>query len=122
MSGKPAYVKPIHTLGASSSRVLEQIKGRLLFVHTETLRSGSEKTIAVMVDKDQKFALKSVLVIEAWSPVDQNHVKKNLKPLEGKLVSLTNAKISSRGKSIVFFESGIKCQLLPKSRMSAWCP
>ena len=109
MSGKPAYVKPIHMLGASSSRVLEQIKGRLLFVHTETLRSGSEKTIAVMVDKDQKFALKSVLVIEAWSPVDQNHVKKNLKPLEGKVVSLTNAKISSRGKSIVFFDSGIKC-------------
>ena len=71
MSGKPAYVKPIHMLVASSSRVSEQIKGRLLFVHTETLKSGAEKTIAVMVDKDQQFALKSVLVQEAWSPADQ---------------------------------------------------
>ena len=69
---KPAYVKPIHMLVASSSRVSEQIKGRLLFVHTETLKSGVEKTIAVMADKDQQFALKSVLVQETWSPADQN--------------------------------------------------
>ena len=65
MSGKPAYVKPTHMLVASSSRVSEQIKGRLMFVHTETLRSGLEKTMAAMADKDQKFALKSVLVMEA---------------------------------------------------------
>ena len=109
MSGKPAYVKPIHTLVSSSTRVSEQIKGRLLFVHSETLKSGSQKTIAVMADKDPKFALKSVLVIEAWSPADQNHLQQKLKPLEGKVVSLTNAKISLRGKTLVFFDSGIKC-------------
>ena len=55
MSQKPAYIKPIHTLVASSTRVPEQIKGRLVFVHTEKLRSGSEKAIAVMVDKHMEF-------------------------------------------------------------------
>jgi hypothetical protein len=118
MSGKPAYVKPIHMLVASSSRVSEQIKGRLLFVHTETLKSGVEKTIAVMADKDQQFALKSVLVQEAWSPADQNHLRKHLKPLEGKVVSLTNAKIASRGKTVVFFDSGIKCAWDTKTQVT----
>ena len=118
MSGKPAYVKPTHMLVASSSRVSEQIKGRLLFVHTETLKSGAEKTIAVMVDKDQQFALKSVLVQEAWSPADQNHLRKHLKPLEGKVVSLTNAKIASRGKTVVFFDSGIKCAWDTKTQVT----
>ena len=64
-SQKPAFVKAIHMLVPSNTRVSEQIKGRLLFVHTEKLKSGSDKAIAVIVDKDRKFALKSVLVHEA---------------------------------------------------------
>ena len=108
MTSKPAYVKPIHTLVSTQGRVAEQIKGRLLFVHTEQLKSGSEKTIAVMVDKDKKFALKSVLVHEAWNPADQAHMRKFLKPLEGKVVSITNAKIIHKGKSVVFFDSSVK--------------
>ena len=82
-ASKPAYTKPVHTLVASSTRVAEQIKGRVLFVHTERLKSGSEKVIAVMVDKDTKFALKSVLVHEAWAPADQGCLQKTFKPLEG---------------------------------------
>ena len=63
MTTKPACIKPIHTLVASNTRVPEQIKGRLIFVHTEVLKSGTEtNTIAVMADKDKKFALKSLLV------------------------------------------------------------
>ena len=72
MSQKPAYIKPIHTLVASSTRVPEQIKGRLVFVHTEKLRSGSEKAIAVMVDKHREFALKSVLVHRPRSPAKES--------------------------------------------------
>ena len=106
---KPAYITPIHTLVASTGRVAEQIKGRLLFVFTETLKSGSEKAIAVMVDKDKKFALKSVLVLEAWNPADQGRLRKALNPLEGKVVSITNAKIVPKGKSIVFFDTSVKC-------------
>ena len=108
MSSKPAYIKPVHTLVASNTRVAEQIKGRLLFVHTEALKSGSEKAIAVMVDKDKKFALKSVLVHEAWGPADQARMRKMMNPLEGKVVSITNAKIVSRGRSIVFFDTSVK--------------
>ena len=107
-ASKPAYTKPVHTLVASSTRAEEQIKGRVLFVHTERLKSGSEKVIAVMVDKDTKFALKSVLVHEAWAPADQVRLQKTFKPLEGKVVSITNAKIVPKGKSIVFFDTAIK--------------
>ena len=111
--GKAAYIKPVHTLVASSSRLAESIKGRLLFVRTEVLKAvlpkiGREKEIAVMVDKDKKCALKSVLVHEAWAPTDQARMRKILKPLEGKVVSITNAKIVPRGKSIVFFDSTVK--------------
>ena len=107
-SQKPAFVKAIHMLVPSNTRVSEQIKGRLLFVHTERLKSGSEKAIAVMVDKDKKFALKSVLLHEAWSPADQARLRKLLNPLEGKVVSITNAKIAPKGRTIVFFDSAIK--------------
>ena len=107
-SQKPAFVKAIHMLVPSNTRVSEQIKGRLLFVHTEKLKSGSEKAIAVMVDKDKKFALKSVLLHEAWSPVDQGRLRKLLNPLQGKVVSITNAKIAPKGRTITFFDSAIK--------------
>ena len=70
MTTKPACIKPIHTLVASNARVPEQIKGRLIFVHAEVFKSGTEKTIAVVADKDKKIALKSVRVHEAWSPAD----------------------------------------------------
>ena len=109
MRTKPAYLKPVHTLTASSTRVAEQIKGRVLGVHTEVTKFGTVKAIAVMVDKDKRFDLKSVLVHEAWAPTDQARMRKILKPLEGKVVSITNAKIVPRGKSIVFCDTAVKC-------------
>ena len=121
MSGKAAYIKPVHTLVASTTRVAEQIKGRLLFVHTEVLRSGCEKAIAVMVDKDTKFALKSVLVHEAWAPADQARMRKILTPLEGKVVSITNAKIVPRQTSLVFFDTSIK-SVFDQHTVVAECP
>lgn len=38
MSGNAGYTKPVHMLLASTTRVAEQIKGRVLFVHTECAR------------------------------------------------------------------------------------
>ena len=109
MSGKPAFIKPVHTLTASSIRMQEHIKGRLLFVHTEVFKGGHERVIATIVDKDKMCALKSVLVLEAWQPGDKTRMQKTLKPLQGKVVSITNAKIMPRGKSIVFFDAEVKC-------------
>ena len=77
-------------------------------MHTEVLKSGCQKAIAVMVDKDKKFALKSVLVHEAWAPADQARMRQILTPLQGKVVSITNAKIVPRHKSCVFFDASIK--------------
>ena len=108
MRTKPAYLKPVHTLTASSTRVAEQIKGRVLGVHTEVTKFGTVKAIAVMVDKDKKFDLKSVLVHEAWAPDDQARLRKTFEPVRGKVVSITNAKIVAKGKSVVFFDTAIK--------------
>ena len=108
MAGKLAYIKPVHTLVASNTRVPEQIRGRLLFVKTERLNSGSEKVIAVMVDKNKKFELKSVLVHEAWAPADQARLRRSFKSLEGKVVSITHAKIVPKAKTSVFFDSCVK--------------
>ena len=108
MCSTPAYSKPVHTLTASSTRVDEQIKGRVLGVHTEVTKFGTVKAIAVMVDKDRKFDLKSVLVHEAWAPDDQARLRKTFEPVRGKVVAITNAKIVARGKSVVFFDTAIK--------------
>ena len=108
MCTKPVYLKPVHTLTASSTRVAEQIKGRVLGVRTEVTKCGTVKAIAVMVDKDKKFDLKSVLVHEAWAPDDQARLRKTFEPVRGKVVSITNAKIVARGKSVVFFDTPIK--------------
>ena len=127
---KPVYVKPISSLVASHARVAEQIKGRLLFVHIEMLREnqahplpfvyhgssftirtkgGKEKCTAVIVDADITRPLKSVLVLEAWSPCDVSHMRKLLDPLHMQVVSITNAKIVPKAKSLVFFDTAIKC-------------
>ena len=45
MCSTPAYSKPVHTLTASSTRVDEQIKGRVLGVHTEVTKFGTVKAI-----------------------------------------------------------------------------
>ena len=108
MSGNPVYTKPVHTLMASSTRVAEQIKGRLLLTHTEAAHAGAERAIAVIVDKDKRFALKSVLVLEAWAPSDQTRLRKTMIPRKGKVVSITNAKIVAKGKSLLFFDAAVK--------------
>ena len=93
MCAKPAYVKPLRELVASSSCVQEQIKGRLLDCYVDNLKGGKEKTTAIIVDKDK--SLKGVLVLEAWSPADQNHMQQKLKNYVGQVVSMTNSKIYS---------------------------
>jgi len=103
---KPAYVKPLKELVASSSRVQEQLKGRLLDFKIESLHGGKEKGLAIMVDKDQ--SLQGVLVLEAWSPADRQHMQKTLQNNVGKVVSVTNSRIQSRGKTLAYFDANVK--------------
>ncbi len=116
---KPAFVKPINILVTSSSRVPEQIKGRLLLIYEESLKGGKEKCMAVIVDKDSTRPLKSVLVLEAWTPGDISHMRKHLDPLLMQVVSLTNARIAPRGKTLVFYDSAIKCSWDTKTKVEA---
>ena len=116
---KPAFVKPINNLVSSSARVPEQIRGRLLLIYVETLKGGKEKCMAAIVDKDITRPLKSVLVLEAWSPGDQAHMQKHLEPLHMKVVSLTNARIAQRGRTMVFYDSAIKCAWDTKTKVEA---
>ena len=97
MAAKPSYVKSLRELVASSSRVQEQIKGRLLDCYVEPLNGGRAKSTAIIVDKDK--SLKAVLVLEAWSPADQDHMKQTLKKNVGQVVSMTNGKIQSKGRA-----------------------
>ena len=121
MPGNSVYTKPVHTLMASGTRVAEQIKGRLLLTHTEAAHAGTERAIAVIVDKDKRFALKSVLVLEAWAPSDQTRLRKTMNPLQGKVVSITNAKIVAKGKSLLFFDAAVKA-VFDKHLVVTECP
>ena len=112
-------MKPINILVTSSARVPEQIKGRLLLIYVESLKGGKEKCMAVIVDKDTTRPLKSVLVLEAWTPGDIAHMRKQLDPLLMQVVSITNAKIAARGKTLVFYDSGIKCSWDTKTKVEA---
>ena len=77
-------------------------------VYVETLKGGKEKTVATIVDKDKSRPLKGVLVLEAWSPADQSHMLKHLRPHVGKVVSMTTSKTQSRGRTLVYFDVGVK--------------
>ena len=89
-----------------AGRVSEQICGRLVHHFTETFKKGSSKSVAVIVDGD---ALKSVLVLEAWSLADQAHMKQSLMPHAGiKVVSLTNFKLQTKSRSMVYFDRDVK--------------
>ena len=70
-------------------------------VYVETLKGGKEKTVATIVDKDKSRPLKGVLVLEAWAPADQSHMRKHLQPHVGKV---TTSKIQSRGRTLVYFD------------------
>ena len=98
-SKKEAYVRSIKDLSVTARRVAEQVCGRLVYYYSETFKKGTSKSVAVIVDAD---ALRSVLVLEAWSAADQAHMQKNLFVLSGQVVCLSNLKVQSRGRSLVF--------------------
>jgi hypothetical protein len=114
----PAYVKNIRDLAPVANRVPEQIIGRLLNVYIEHLKAGKDKAVAYLVDKGQQHPLKSVLVMEAWNPVDKTHMMQKLKPLIGKVISVTNSRITSKGKSMVYFDISLKCAWDAKTNVS----
>ena len=102
---KAAYVRPIKDLSVVAGRVSEQVCGRLVHHFTETFKKGSSKTVAVIVDGE---SLRSVLVLEAWSAADQAHMKQSLLAHAGQVVSLTNFKVQSKGRSLVYFDRDLK--------------
>ena len=105
MSSKAAYVRPIQDLSVVAGRVAEQVCGRVVHHFTETFKRGSSKTVAVIVDGQ---SLRSVLVLEAWSLADQGHMKQTLIQYAGQVVSISNFKLQSKGRSLVYFDRDLK--------------
>ena len=105
MLSKPKYTQEICKLSQSSTRLKEQVAGRLLHYWAEDLKGGKSKICAVFLD-GQTF--QNVLTAEAWSDADQAHAEKHLKPLLGQVVALENGKIASKGKTIVVHGKQIK--------------
>ena len=116
---KAAYVCPIKDLSVMAGRVSEQVCGRLVHHFTETFKKGSSKTVAVIVDGE---SLRSVLVLEAWSAQDQAHMNQSLLPHAGKVVSVTNFKVQSKGRSLVYFDRDLKVAFDKLTKVApAWC-
>ena len=105
MASKPKYTQEICKLFQGSTRLKEQVVGRLVHYWKEDLRGGKSKICAVFLD-GQTF--QNVLTAEAWSDADQAHAEKHLKPLLGQVVALENGKIASKGKTTVFHGKQIK--------------
>ena len=99
MASKPKYTQEICKLSQSSTRLKEQVAGRLLHYWKEDLKGGKSKTCAVFLD-GQTF--QNVLTAEAWSDADQAHAEQHLKPLLGQVVALENGKIATKGKTTAF--------------------
>ena len=105
MASKPKYTPEICKLTQSSTRLKEQVAGRLLHYWKEELKGGKSKICAVFLDGE---TFQNVLTAEAWSDADQAHAEKHLKPLLGQVVALENGKIASKGKTTVFHGKQIK--------------
>ena len=105
MASKPKYTQEICKLFQGSTRLKEQVVGRLIHYWKEDLRGGKSKICAVFLDGE---TFQNVLTAEAWSDADQAHAEKHLKPLLGQVVALENGKIASKGKTTVFHGKQIK--------------
>ena len=105
MTSKPKYTQEISKLAPGSSRIKEQVAGRLLFYWKEDLKGGKSKICAVCTDGT---SFQNVLTAEAWADADQAHAEKHLKPLLGQVIALENCKITSKGKTTVFHGKQIK--------------
>ena len=112
MASKPKYTQEICKLSQSSTRLKEQVAGRLLHYWKEDLKGGKSNICAVFLD-GQTF--QNVLTAEAWSDADQAHAEKHLKPLLGQVVALENGKITSKGKPQCSMGSKSTCRTTRKS-------
>ena len=96
MASKPKYTQEICKLSQSTTRLKEQVAGRLVLHWKEELKGGKTKVCAVFTDG---MTSQNVLTAEAWSDADQAHAEKHLKPLLHQVVALENGKITSNGKN-----------------------
>ena len=105
MASKPKHTQNICKLSQNSTRLKEQVTGRLVHYWKEDLKGGRSKISAVLLDGEN---FQDVLMAEAWSDTDQAHAEKHLKPLLSEVVALENGKISHKGKTTVFHGKQIK--------------
>ena len=105
MASKPKYTQEICKLSQSSTRLKEQVAGRLLQYWTEDLKGGKWKICAVLLDG---HTFQNVLTIEAWSEADQFHAVQHLQPCLGEVVGLQNIKIVTKGQTKVFHGNQLK--------------
>ena len=95
MAEKPKYTQEISKLSPASTRIKEQIGGRLIAYWKESLEGGKTTIMCVLMDGKN---FQNVLTVEAWSHADQAHAEKRLKPFLQQVVALGNAKITSKGQ------------------------
>ena len=105
MAAKPKYTQEISKLSAASTRMKEQISGRLVAYWKEDLKGGKTKIMFILMD-GQNF--QNVLTVDVWSDAAQAHAEANVKPRLQQVVALGNGKITSKGKAIVFHGKQIK--------------
>ena len=106
MTSKPTYTQQICKLSQSSTRLKEQVAGRLLHYWKEDLKGGKSKICAVFLDG---LTFQNVLTAEAWSDADQVHAENQLKPLLGEVVGLENGRIMCKGKPQSSMGSKLNC-------------
>ena len=63
MTSKPKYTQEISKLAPGSSRIKEQVAGRLVHYWKEDVTGGKSKTCAVFLDG---LTSQNVLIAEAW--------------------------------------------------------
>ena len=102
---KEKYTQSISKLTQGTGRMKEKIVGRLLGCWKEDLPGGKSKIMACVLDGK---TFQDVLVAEAWSLADQTYAQNTLPPLCGQVVAMENAKIASKGKSVVFHSKQLK--------------
>ena len=102
---KAVYTQKICDVRAARGRLQEQLVGRILHARVEKIGHDKEKFSCYLVDDNMP---QSVLLVEAWGQVDRAHACKELLNRNGQAVSVTNCKITSKGKTLAFHGKAVK--------------
>ena len=104
MACKEKFTVEIQKLAVKGGRLKEKLVVQVVLGYKEVLRT-KEKAVAVVVDNDN---FQSVLLVEAWSVVDTAALSKEVISRVGKVISIENAKVASKGKSLTWHTRSLK--------------